>query len=115
MPEYLPATSLDRSPPYDAWLILDKTAAVVFVPPSQAESLYDRFRKSGLSCTHLPGHCGADVIDFGNPSSIQEQLIRTVFDSWRKDAERSEGSAPWYVWLSFFVVVIWIVAQLASW
>jgi hypothetical protein len=81
MPENLQTTSLDRPSPHDACLILDKTAAIVYVPPNEAQNLYDRFRKSGLPCSHLPGHCGADVIDFGNPSADQERLIRTVFAS----------------------------------
>ncbi|HEY7326982.1 MAG TPA: hypothetical protein VH592_05055 [Gemmataceae bacterium] len=67
MPENMRAGSLDRPSPYDAWLILDERVAVVYVPPRNDKTLYDRFRRSGLSCSHLPGPCGADVIDFGNP------------------------------------------------
>jgi hypothetical protein len=115
MPENLQATSLDRPAPHDAWLILGKTAAVVFVPPCEAKNLYNHFRNSGLSCSHLPGNCGVDVIDFGKPSVDQERLIRTVFDSCRKESENSGTSSLWCAWLSLLVVAIWLVAALASW
>jgi hypothetical protein len=115
MPENLRATSLDRPAPYDAWLILNKTEAVVFVPPSEAKDLYDRFRQSGLPCSHLPGNDGADVIDLGNPSADEERLIRRVFDAWRKDADQSEGSAMWCAWLAILIVALWLVAMIASW
>ena len=88
---------------------------VVFVPPSEAQNLYDRFRKSGLPCMHFPGQCGVDVIDFGSPSTDQSRLIRKVFESWRKDGEKSGESSPWSVWLSLLVVAIWFVAMLVSW
>jgi hypothetical protein len=115
MPENRHATSLDRPAPFDAWLIVNQTAAVVFVPPSEAQDLYHRFCNSGLPCSLLPGHCGADVIDLGNPSADQERLIRTVFSSWRKDEERKEISSLWSVWMALFVVAVWVVALLASW
>lgn len=115
MSENIRAISLDRPAPYDAWLILNETAAIAFVPPSQARILSDRYRKSGLACSHLPGDCGPDVIDFGSPSAEQERLIRTVFDSWRRDVQMSEESPPWYVWLSLLVVALWVVAEIASW
>jgi hypothetical protein len=115
MPETPHATSPDRPVPYDAWLIVNHTAAAVFVPPSEAQDLYERFRNSGLFCSHLPGHCGADVIDFGNPSADQERLIRTVFASWRKDAGRKEVSPLWCVGMALVVVAVWFVALLTSW
>jgi hypothetical protein len=109
------ATPLDRPAPNDARLIVNESAAVVLAPPSEAPSLYERFRKSGLPCSHLAGHCGVDIIDFGSPSADQERLIRTVFDSWRKDADPSGESSLWCAWLSMLVVAIWIVWQLSSW
>lgn len=115
MSENRRATSLDRAPQYDAWLILDKTEVVVYVPRREAQNLYDRFRKSGLVCSRLPGPCDADVIDFVSPSADQERLIRTVFHSWHTDGRKSGESAVWCGVLSILVVIIWIVAQLASW
>jgi hypothetical protein len=112
MPEDLHATALDRPAPYDAWLIVDQTAAAVLVPPSEAQDLYERFRNSGLPCSHLPGHCGADVIDFGNPSADQERLIRSVFATWKRDAGRREASPLWCVGMALFVIAVWFVALL---
>ena len=113
MPENLHAASLDSQSPYDAWLIVNKTAAVVFVPPNQARNLYDRFRNSGLPCSLLPSHCGADVIDFGNPSADQERRIRSVFASWRKDTGRQEESYHWCVWIALLVIFVWLVSLMA--
>lgn len=115
MPENLRAMPDDSPSPCDACLFVDKTAAVVFAPPSIARNLYDRFRNSGLHCSHLPGHCGKDVIDFGSPSVDEERLIRTVFASWRKDAGRKEGSSLWCVGIALLVVALWVVALLTSW
>jgi hypothetical protein len=115
MPENSRDTLLDRRSPADTWLIVNETEAVVFAPPSASRDLYERFRNSGLPCSHLPGHCGADVIDFGNPSADEERRIRAVFAAWREDTQGKGGSSLWCVSMALLVVALWVVAMLASW
>lgn len=49
MPENMRATPPDSPAPYDARLILNESAAVVFAPPSEARSLYEQFRKKWIA------------------------------------------------------------------
>jgi hypothetical protein len=112
----LPYAATNDIPSFSgAWLLLDETAAVVVASRTDSQTLYERFRNRGLTCTLLPGHCGADLIDFGNPSTSDERLIRKVFASWRQDAGKHEGSLLWCVWIALLVVAVWLLSLLASW
>jgi hypothetical protein len=115
VPENLRITPDTERPPLDACLVVDKTAAVVFASPSVARDLFDYFRNSGLPCSHLPGHRGSDLIDFGNPSADEERRIRALFTSWRNQTGREDGSSLWCVILVLLVVALWFVSLLLAW
>ena len=71
--------------PYRPVLTLDDTTAHVTACPQDADDLFAWFQGQGIGCDlrRQGGVAGLDVIDFGNPSPAQEELIRAAFLRWQ--------------------------------
>ncbi len=79
---------LEAGPLFKAVLTIDDTTAHITASLNHSKELLVWFSDANIRCTLRWGEGvgGLDVIDFENPSPMEEQRIRATFAAWRREA-----------------------------
>ena len=72
--------------PCQAVLIIDDTTAHLTARQEEAAELFTWLQSKGIHCRLRPqaGVGGLDLLDFGNPSPVEERRIRAAFGECQK-------------------------------